>query len=483
MSLQRFDTLVCGDDLSGLIAANLLSHFNYKVVVLRNSVPADRYLYKGYALPVSPFLLPPLRFGELLSQIRQYLSLSQSEFEEDAEIVDKFQYITRRLRLDVCVDKNGTAEEFFCELGVKKERMYKFFDSVNQLMEELTEIFNRHSPYPPYSFWDKRKMKENYFAEYSKKPSVFECLSSEREKCVFRSILSFITNTETSKTSPAQEALLGYLFFERWLLLPSIERIRSLLVKRLEERGNLILGKTEDNFSVEKRGFGYYLRDEKRQSSFRIDSFILSADSDFLSCIMPAKRFEKLNLPYKNYKIRYTTNFVAESDCIPEVASKYIIYNRNPEKTDASNLFQVSVSKAIKGRAIIKENKIISVTTFIKPDEFKKKNSEDLNKRAHEVLIDIFPFADEYLLNTSSVLDAEYLLDVNMNEITKTDYRYNQYLFTDYTLRDGILLCDMKTGIDNFINSFSVFAPIGIYGDFMAAVRAAEIISKNVAGK
>ncbi len=483
MSLQRFDTLVFGDDLGGLIAANLLSHFNFNVVVLRNSVPADRYQYQGFLLPVSPVLLPPLQFGQLLSQIRQYLSLSQNEFEEDAEFVDKFQYITRKLRLDISVDKNETIEELYCELGIKKELTRRFLESAGTRMEELSEIFNRHIPYPPYSFWDKRKIRENLFAGYMEKGSLLDQFEGEKIKNAFRSILCFISNLEAKRTVPAQEALLGFLFLDRWILVPSAERIRSLLIRRLEERGNLILKDFKEGYSIEKKGFSYYLKDEKRESRFRVDSVLISSDALSLSRIINPKRFEKLLLPRQEYLVRYTTNFVVNSGCIPEIASKYIVYNRNASDVSAADLFQISVSKAIKGRAILKENQIISVTTFIKPQEFIRKNSDILNRNALEILQNIFPFVNEFIVSSSSVLDADMLLDVNMNEIKKTDYRYSQYLFTDFSLKDGILLGDMKTGIDNFVNIFSVFAPIGIFGDFMAAVRAAEIISKNIAGK
>ncbi len=483
MTSQRFDILILGDELSGLITANLLSHFNYKVVVLRNSPGIDRYQYKGYVLPVSPQLLPPLKFGELLSQIRQYLSLSQDEFEDDADVIERFQYITKRLRVDVSVDKNETIEEFFYELGIKKEKTGKFIESTISLMSELSDIFNMHLPYPVYSFWDKRRIKKNYFAEFSHKNSSLEYFDDEKVKNIFRGLLCFISNTEVQNIFSSQESLLGFLFLDRWLLLPSIERLKSLLLKRLEERGNLIFNGTNNRFMVEKKGFNYYLLDEKRHHSFRIDSVLLSSNSEFVKENIHPKLYKRLNLKEQKYYVRYTTNFVVKSGCIPEIASKYIVYNKNPNGYKPDDFFQISTSKSMKDRAIIRENQVVSVTTFIEPQEFNRKNVDIFNKRLQDVLIQVFPFIDENIINMSSVLEADLLLDINMNEVKRGEYKYSQCLFNDFSLIDGILLTDMKTGIDNFINSFSVFAPIGIFGDFMAAVRAAEIISKNVLGK
>ncbi|MCX7943553.1 MAG: hypothetical protein N2746_03495 [Deltaproteobacteria bacterium] len=485
MSIQRFDTLICGDDLSGLIAANLLSYFNYKVVVLRDSFPADRYQFNGYTLPVSPVLVPPLRFGDLLSQIRHYLSISQSELEEESEFVEKFQYITSKLRVDIYVEKNDTIEEFYYELGVKREISKKFITAVNLLMEELIEIYNKHIPYPPYSFWDKRKVKESLFARFNSKESPLCIFNDKKIPSIFKALLSFVVNADTNNIVPSQEAILGFLFLDKWLILPSLERLKSIFVKRLEERGNLVLYASDGNYQIEKRGFNYYLRDEKKQNSFRIDSVILSSDSNFLSKVISPKRFKSLNLENKIYYLRHTTNFVVNSSCIPEIASKCIVLNKGTSDTvELSNLFQVSISKAMKGRAIVKENKVISITTFVKPSIYNLKNSELLNKNALDALLSIFPFADEYIINSSSVFDAEMFFDVNMNEVNKkTTYRFPHYLFAESTLKDGILLYDMRTGIKNFVNAFSVFSPIGIFGDFMSAVRAAEIISKNIIGR
>ncbi len=483
MSLQRFDTLILGDDLAGLIAGNLLSHFRHKVLVLRNSIPVDKYMHNHYVLPVSPVLLPPLKFGELMSQIRQFFSLSQAEFEEDALIIDRFQYITKRLRLDISVDSKETVEELFCEIGIEKERTGRFIESTVKLREELIEWFNQHYPYPPYSFWDKRKLKGNIFEKLDKHKSIFNHFEKEREKNIFRTFLAFIQNVDVSSNIFSQDALPGMFFFEPWLVLSSIERIKYLLIKRLEEQGALILQNHNNKYVVEKRGFGYYLRDDRHHSSFKIDSVILSSDPDYLSKNLSTKIFNKLNLNLGKYKVRYTTNFIVSSKCLPEVASNLIFFNENPETAEPLELFQISVSKAMKGKAIIKENLVISITTFIDPPYFHKKFSEKLNQKAKEVLLRVFPFADKFIYDISSVLESDTLLDVNMNEIKKSNYTSNQFLFTGCELQNGILLNDMKTNIDNFINSFYVFPSMGILGEFMAAVRAAEIISKNIVGK
>lgn len=483
MSLQSFDTLVCGDDLSGLIAANLLSIFNYKVVVLRSSTPADRYQHNGFSLPTSPVILPPLVFGELLSNIRQRLSLSRDELEEDSECVEKFQYITRKLRLDISTDKNETAEEFFCELGIKKENTIKFIHSANSLMEEIIDIFNRHLPYPAFTFWDKRRLKKNDFADFLNRKSALQLIENEQVREAFKSLLKFISYIDSNTTVPSQESIIGFLFLDKWFLFPSIERIKSVFIKRLVERGNLILNGVGNNYTIDKRGFSYYLRDERRHHRFRIDAVIVSSEHKYISNIMPQKRFERLGFKKQGYGLRFTTNFVVGAGCIPEIASKFIVYREeNTDKTN-SRYFQISISKAIRGKAIIKDAQVISVTTFVNPSELKKENASRLNQIALDVLLKVFPFADEYIIDISSIFDADMLFDSDMNEIKSSDNIFTQYLFTDYSLQDGILLNDMKTGIDNFINSFAVFAPIGIFGDFMAAVRAAEIISKNILGR
>ncbi|MGB9599601.1 MAG: NAD(P)-binding protein [Myxococcota bacterium] len=483
MSLQRFDTLILGDDISGLVAANLLTHFHYKVVVLRNSTPADRYIYDGYTLPISPSVIPPLHYGELMSQIRQFFTLSQSEFDSEADIVEKFQFITKRLRLDISINQDETIEEFLCELGIKRENISRFIDVARKAKERYIDAFNLHYPYPPYTFWDKRRIQKNIFAELNSNQSILNLLDSEKGRAAFRTVLTFIQNLNTKNILFSQDSLLGFIFSERWIILPSIERIKSTLIRRLEDKGVLILNNTPNRYRVEKRGFNYYIRDERQHNSYRIESILLAADRDFIASILEKKIFSRLNIKSFPYLIRYTTNFVVGIRCIPEMASNLIYYKEDVVNSDVSQNYQISFTKAMRGRAIIKENRIISVTTYIKPEEFNKKNVDILNQRAKDILLRVFPFSDEYIVNISSVLNAEILLDVNLNEIRRLDYKPSQYIFITDEVQDGIMLFDMKTGIDNFINSAYVFAPIGIFGDFMSAVRASEIISKNILGK
>lgn len=483
MSVQRFDTLIVGDDISGLIAANLLTHFHYKVIVLRNSIPADRYIYDGYTLPISPTIISPLIYGELMYQIRQFFTLSQTEFEADADIVDRFQFVTKRLRLDISTNIDETILEFFCELGIKKDKMAKFIKSLIDARDKYIEAFNLHYPYPPYTFWDKRKIKENIFSELNNNHSILGMLDSDKEREAFRSILMFIQGVLTKDTYYSQESLLGFIFSDRWIILPSIERIKSTLLKRLEEKGVLILHNTLNRYILEKRGFNYYLRDEKQHNRFRVDSCILSANREFISSIFSDKLFIKLNLKPLPYMIRYTTNFVITTKSIPEFASNVIFYKEDVGNQGVPEVYQISYTKAMRGRAIIKENRIFSVTTYIKPEEFHKKNMDIFNQRAKAVLLRIFPFIEDNILSMSSILNAESLLDVSLNEIKKQEYIQAQYIYFADELKDGIMLFDMKTGLDNFINTASVFSPIGIYGDFMSAVRASEIVSKNILGK
>lgn len=484
MALQRFDTLIVGDGLAGLVVANLLTHFNYKVIVLRDSIASDKYQYDGFILPVSPILMPYLKFGELMSHIRQILSLSNDEFEEDSEIIDKFQYISKRTRIDIYSRPEDTIEELFCELGIKKEISQRFIESILNSLNKLIEIFNQHLPYPAYSFWDKRRLKENPFEKFSRSESLLNILEKDRERWIFKCLLNFITSMEANgNVTPAQEAMLGYLFSDKWLLLSSLERIKSSFIKRLQEKGVPVLNILEGDFQIEKRGFGYYLEDEKRGSRIKIDSFVLASDFDSISKVISPGLSQRLRLKESEYYLRYTTNFVVNSECIPDVSSKCIFYHNKTANISPKDLFQISISKVMKGRAIIKENKVISVTTFVDPLEVNKKKAEQLNKKAEDILLNVFPFADKYIISRSSVLDSDILLDANLNEIRKGEYKYNNYLFKNNNLRDGILLQDIKTGISNFINCFSVFSPIGIYGEFMTAVRAAEIISKNILGK
>ncbi len=484
MSIQRFDTLIAGDDISGLVAANLLTHFHYKVIVLRNTTPADRYLSNGFTLPVSPFLLPPLEFGELMAQCKQFLSISQSEFEDESEKFDKMQYITRRLRIDLSTHKDETVEEFASELGLKKDTIKNFILSAHQKREKIISFFNNHPPYPLYSFWDKRKFNNNSFKALTEESSILKYFDNEREKILFKTILLFLQAYDTKKIVSSQESLLGFLFQENWFLLSSIEKLKSLLIKRLADKGVLILDGTVNKYTIEKRGFNYYIIDERHHNRYHIDSVMISTDATRFKEIISERLWEKLKINCIESYIRFTTNFVVPSKVIPDIASKVIFLKNNNFNNIVEDSFQMTISKAMRGRAIIKENSVISVTFFVKPQDYNKKNVEKLNKRAENVLYYVFPFAENNIIDISSVLETDTIMDINLKEIKKHNFNPSMLQYYGGELKDGILLTEMKTGIDNFINvSSTVFAPLGIFGDFMVAIRGSEIISKNILGK
>lgn len=485
MAFQRFDTLVAGDDISGLVAANLLTYFHYKVIVLRHTVAADKYLFKGFTLPISPYLLPPLDFGELMTQCKQYLSISQSEFERESERIERMQYITKRLRIDLPIDQSEFIDEFVHEIGMGKEIVRNFIKSASHRLEETISFFNSHLPYPPYSFWDKRRATLEILKRLYSKESIQTYLPSERERLIFKTLLLFLQGYDTARLLPSQEALLSYLFLRNWFLLSSIEKFKSLLIKRLSDKGVLILDGTANKYYVEKKGFNYYVRDERLHNSYRIDSVIISADADGFRGFVSDKLWERLKLSKIDSFIRYTANFVLPLRAISPIAAKVIFVNKG-SKTDnvINNSYQLTVSKVIRGKAIIKENSLVSVTFFIRHSEYNKKNSEMLNRRAEEILLYVFPLAGESIISRSSVLDAESLLDVNLNEIKRESCLPSLAIYCNGNVKDFISISDMKTGINNFINvSSSIFAPLGIFGDFMAAVRGAEIISKSILGE
>lgn len=484
MSVQRFDTLIAGDDLSGILSANLLSYYNYNVVLLRNSVPADRYSFQGYTLPVSPLILPPLEFGELMSQIKKYLSISQSELEMDSERVDRFQFVTRRLRLDIFQSIDDNAEEFFCEIGCDKKNTKRHLAQSCTLLENIIQLFNRHYPYPPFSFWDDRRIDSRDFRTLLPESSAFDSIEDNRERLAFKTLLAFIQGCSTDSVIAAQHSLIGFIPMNNWLLLSSIEKLKASLIKRLEDRGVLILYNNDGRYHIEKRGFNYYLRDNKQHSSVRVDSVLLSTEYDNLTHLVSERIFSRLKIDRKPYFSRYTTNFVVSSKGIPEIAAKVIFYKENYDSEIAGNSYQITIMKAMRNRAIIKENLVVSVTFDIKPEEYIKKNADMLNERARTILTKVFPFIDGFIVNTSSVLNAESLFDAYMNELSHKGFKPVRYLFLQNDSKDGILFRDMKTGIKNFVfASSSVFAPIGIFGDFMTSVRASEIITKNILGR
>ena len=484
MSLSRFDTLIVGDDLSGILTANLLTHYGYNVVLLQNSPPVDRYGYQGYVLPVSPYILPPLEFGELMSQIKKYLSISQIELEKESERVEKFQFVTRRLRLDIHTSVEDNAEEFLCEIGRDKEKTKRDFSHFGRLLKNVITLFNRHYPYPPYSFWDKRRVDFEDMQNLLGEGSYFDRIEDEREVLSFKTMLNFIQNCSPENTTVLQQSLIGLIPVNNWILMSSIERLKSILIKRLEEKGVLILYNNNGGYHIEKRGFGHYLKNLRNNNSVRIESVVLSTEFDNLTRIIPDRLLLRLNVERQDYLLRYTTNFVVASKGIPEIAAKVIFYKDDSNVDITRNSYQITITKCMRNRALIKENAVVSVTFYIRPEDYVKKNSEALNGRAKEVLLRVFPFMEEFILNVSSVLDSEALFDVHMNEITHKDFKPSQYLMVHNDLKDGILLRDMKTGIKNFIfGSSSIFPSLGIYGDFMTSVRASEIITKNILGR
>src|SRR3954471_1001942 len=115
MDTNFYDVVVCGSELTGLLAAALLARRGFRVLLLGHDADRPSFEAGGFTLSRAPALLPPLE-SQPVARVLTELNCVQIIRRRAPPLSPGFQVVMPRHRFDVLPDRDPDRPRFRREL-------------------------------------------------------------------------------------------------------------------------------------------------------------------------------------------------------------------------------------------------------------------------------------------------------------------------------------------------------------------------------
>ncbi len=156
MTTQYYDVVVIGMELGPLTAGALLAKRGFRVLVVGQEAPADRYSCLGYQFSRRPFVLTCAE-SPVLHRVLKELSLGQLYQRLIETTGPAYQVVTPKVRLDVTSDTSVLKREFAREFPRAAAVADQIFETLGRIDGEINKFLANNLVIPPESFFEKRE--------------------------------------------------------------------------------------------------------------------------------------------------------------------------------------------------------------------------------------------------------------------------------------------------------------------------------------
>ncbi len=157
MDTNFYDVVVYGGDLTGLLAAALISKRGTRVLVCGHDDPGPTFCAAGYTLETDPALLPSAD-AESVTRIFKELNLVQVIRRHSVPLSPAFQLALPNHRLDIGPDPATTAREIAREFPVEHDAMTGILERTAAISATLDPVLGSDLTLPPDGFWERREV-------------------------------------------------------------------------------------------------------------------------------------------------------------------------------------------------------------------------------------------------------------------------------------------------------------------------------------
>lgn len=145
-----------GTELGPLAAGALLAKRGFRVLVVGQNAPTDRYDCYGYSFSRRPFRLTAAD-SPAIRRFIQELGVGPVFGHMLHTPSPLYQVILPRARIDVCRDPSATEKEVSRELPDADVDVAALFDGLGRISGELDKLFGADVVLPPETFFEKRE--------------------------------------------------------------------------------------------------------------------------------------------------------------------------------------------------------------------------------------------------------------------------------------------------------------------------------------
>jgi hypothetical protein len=293
MSKNRYDAVVYGGRLSGLLAAALLSDRGAKVLVINDEASSEK-VEKGYRLDFQMMPLGNIPDSPAVTNILGRLGLGLSNKERFCSDELLFQVITGKHRIDFSWKEKALKAELVAEFAEEALRLLPFLRERSVARDAITEgDHERDEIFPPHGFKAKLGWKLKGKANLFNMPE--ETLEERLKDLKISDSLNRIITLPSRFSSslyPVSDSLPFIPFLSRlegYYPKGGMSGFKKLIMASLKDRGVEIKnGASAEKFLVQKNKVSQ-LTLKGCGTRVLAKSFIFNSDPTNLSSLLPQK--------------------------------------------------------------------------------------------------------------------------------------------------------------------------------------------------
>lgn len=471
MAKKRYDVVVYGGRLSGLLAAALLSDKGAKVLIINDEASSEK-VEKGYKLDFQMLPIGNIPDSPAVTNILGRLGLGLSNKERFCPADLLFQVITGKHRIDFSWKEESLKAELVGEFAEEAFKLIAFLRERSAVRDSITEgNHERDEIFPPHGikaklFW-KLKGKGNHF-------NLPEETLEERLKDlnISDSLNRIITlpSKFSSPLYPVSDSLPFVPFLSRlegYYPKGGMSGFKKLIMTSLKDRGVEIKnGASAEKFLVQKNKVSQ-LTLKGCGTKVLAKSFIFNSNPVNLPSLLPQKLFTKSfteGLKGSGERLWWQSIFIGiDEDIIPVGMHDNLIVDDDEDLPFMIQMVPVSETGVTpKGKRLLKASRVAEKGSDIAAS---KEQLIRFEKSVLRRLDDLIPFLDS--------AKFEVLYKSASKSVSADGYLINEPLLAP--ARMGSLSPLTPYG-NLFISGKEIMPVFGIEGDFLSA----EMISHNL---
>jgi phytoene dehydrogenase-like protein len=152
-----YDVVVCGGELTGLVAAALLGRRGYRVLLVGNDADRATFDAAGHELSRASALLPPIG-TPTVARVLQDLNCVQIVKRRAPALSPALQVVLPHHRFDVGADAEALGRELAREFGGERGAIEAALARVAQTSALVEPLLSTEITLPPDGFWERREV-------------------------------------------------------------------------------------------------------------------------------------------------------------------------------------------------------------------------------------------------------------------------------------------------------------------------------------
>lgn len=257
MTSNYYHAVVLGMELGPLTAGALLARRGYRVLVVGQRVPFDRYRCYGFDFTRRPFLLTAAE-SPVVRRVVDELTLGQL-FQQAVTVPSPcYQVVLENARIDVYDDAGATEAEIRRERGGSVSRVREILISIGRLSSEVDKLLANDLVIPPESFFERREFARaevQYPFRTARDPDLLSQIEgAEQVRDLLEAPLRFETAGGAPESPLVQCRQLGGWLFGCRRLAGGRDGLRKLLGDRIVGQGGDLQAACSVNEIVLHRG-------------------------------------------------------------------------------------------------------------------------------------------------------------------------------------------------------------------------------------